>query len=270
MSSARANSESSDLARNLRLLCSFEKSVSEICRAIAINRQQFNKYLSGASQPSARNLRKICEHFHTHQSELYLPHAEFAELLSLRGYASDRLSEQAGSPEQLLKRAFPGNRRALSRYLGYYLTHSHALSWEGYILRTLVCLYEREGMILNKTISRVKDPKDGTLFMSKYDGYVSWLGNSIFLIEFQNLAQDAVVETILHPDIRSQSNLLHGLSLDMSSKRQIPYVTRTIWKFLGATIEPRSTLQSLGVYPPNTRALDPQILQTLNDSQIYY
>ena len=38
-------------AENLRLLCSHYASVAEVCRRIGMNRQQFNKYLSGASTP---------------------------------------------------------------------------------------------------------------------------------------------------------------------------------------------------------------------------
>lgn len=253
--------QQTDFSKNLRLLCSFEKSISDVCRVININRQQFNKYLSGASHPSANNLRRICDHFHTHQSELYLPHAMFSELLSFRGDGMERLGGNAA--EHLLKRAFPGNRRALSRYLGYYLAHSHAFSWEGFILRTLVCLYERDGMVLSKTISRVKDPKDGTLFLSKYDGYVSLLGNRIFMVEFQSLAQDAIVETILQPDVRSQVSLLRGVTLDMSSKHRVPYVSRTVWKFLGGTVDQRAVLKCLGVSPRHSRTLDPHVLQVL-------
>ncbi len=264
--------EQTDFSQNLRLLCSFEKSVSDVCRAISINRQQFNKYLNAASKPSAANLRRICEHFHTHQSELYLPHAEFTELLSLRGYGSEHTVAGLAAPEQLVRRAFPGNRRALSRYLGYYLAHSHALSWEGYILRALVCLYERDGMILSKTISRVKDPKDGTPFISKYDGYVSWLGsgNTIFVVEFQNLAQDAIATTILQPNIRSQVSLLRGITLDMSSKLKVPYASNSVWKFLGTTVKQRSVLQSLGVFAPDSRALDPQVKQILKNTALYH
>jgi hypothetical protein len=50
---------SEPFAENLRLLCSHYASVAEVCRRIGINRQQFNKYLSGASTPSLHSLRRI-------------------------------------------------------------------------------------------------------------------------------------------------------------------------------------------------------------------
>jgi hypothetical protein len=37
-----------NLKSNLRYLCGYHRSVAEVCRRVAINRQQFNKYLAGA------------------------------------------------------------------------------------------------------------------------------------------------------------------------------------------------------------------------------
>ncbi|EAA3799300.1 XRE family transcriptional regulator, partial [Salmonella enterica subsp. enterica] len=35
------------LGNNLKLLCSHYRSIAEVCRKLAINRAQFNKYLGG-------------------------------------------------------------------------------------------------------------------------------------------------------------------------------------------------------------------------------
>ena len=41
---------------------------------MGINRQQFTKYLNGAARPSARNMRRICDHFGVEEEELLIPH----------------------------------------------------------------------------------------------------------------------------------------------------------------------------------------------------
>ena len=46
---------------NLAYLCGFHASIAEVCRRLAINRQQFNKYLAGTSRPSRCNMRRICD-----------------------------------------------------------------------------------------------------------------------------------------------------------------------------------------------------------------
>ncbi|MDA9009324.1 hypothetical protein N9K16_05120 [Alphaproteobacteria bacterium] len=167
----------------------------------------------------------------------------------------------------MLTQVFPGDIRALRRYLGYYMTYYHTQSWTGYILRTLTCIYEQDGMVLNKTIDRVKDPFDGTLFLSKYDGYVSLLGNRIFVVEFQSLAQDAIVETVLLPESRSELSSLQGATIGISSKRRSPYFSKTVWKYLGRTIDHRRAVGSIGLIPINSPALDPGILKILGAPQ---
>ena len=52
---------SDTLGANLRLLCSHYRSIAEVCRKLAINRAQFNKYLAGQSRPTPYNLKRICE-----------------------------------------------------------------------------------------------------------------------------------------------------------------------------------------------------------------
>jgi transcriptional regulator with XRE-family HTH domain len=66
-----------DFSKNLRFLCSFHRSIADLCRQIGINRQQFNKYLAGQSQPSANNLRLISTYFHLNSNDLFLPEGEF-------------------------------------------------------------------------------------------------------------------------------------------------------------------------------------------------
>lgn len=248
---------------NLKLLCSYEKSVSEVCRAVGINRQQFSKYLEGINQPSPRNLRRICEHFQIQPTELQLPTAEFADRMQFR-FSGRHLSKEL-QPSRMLRRAFPGDRRMLNRYLGYYLTHYHSISWGGYILRILTCVYEQDGMVLTKTIDRVKDPFDGALFLSKYDGYVSLLGNRIFAVEFQSLARDAIVETVLYPAGRGELTLLRGVTFGVSSKLRNPYVARAVWKYLGRTVDHRAAIRAVGLLPIHSTLLDRRVLQILGE-----
>jgi transcriptional regulator with XRE-family HTH domain len=65
---------------NLRIQCQKFQSIAEACRAIDINRQQFNKYLSGAMLPNARTLQRICAVFGTEEWELFKPEENRSEL----------------------------------------------------------------------------------------------------------------------------------------------------------------------------------------------
>ena len=56
---------------NLTRLCQGEDSIASVCRATRINRQQFNRYLSGDSLPNERNREKICRYFKIDEPELF-------------------------------------------------------------------------------------------------------------------------------------------------------------------------------------------------------
>src|SRR5688572_20333441 len=71
-------------SENLRLLCSYTRSVSHVCRHLDINRQQFARYLNGETLPSLHNVRKICDFFGVEEAEIFLPPARFRPIVSTR------------------------------------------------------------------------------------------------------------------------------------------------------------------------------------------
>ena len=60
-------------SQNLRNKCVRFGSIAEACNQIAVNRQQFNKYLSGAMLPNARTLNRICLVLDIQDWELFVP-----------------------------------------------------------------------------------------------------------------------------------------------------------------------------------------------------
>jgi transcriptional regulator with XRE-family HTH domain len=59
-------------AANLRSKTSEYGTIADVCRGIDINRQQYNKYLAGASIPNAITLRKICTFLGIQEQSLFL------------------------------------------------------------------------------------------------------------------------------------------------------------------------------------------------------
>jgi len=161
--------------------------------------------------------------------------------------------------------AFPGTRRALARYLGYYHSFFRAFSWDGYVMCALACIHECEGRVFVKTIERPRDSREDVRYLSKYKGLVTMLENRIFVIEFESLARDAIVETILYPAQRSRVALLRGVTLGVSSKRREPYASRVVWKYLGRTIDRRAALGAVGLYKADSRHVDRRVLSLLGE-----
>ena len=250
-----------NISDNLRYLCGFERSVSEVCRATGFNRQQFSKYLNGASQPSPYNLQRICDYFGLRPADMYLPHEEFVTVVPAGARKNKHGPEVAG--HRHFHSAFRGHAGPFRRYLGFYLTHCYSASWEGYILRALTHLYESDGLIITKSIERLRDPQDRSLFLSKYDGLAALLGERIFIVEYQSHAKDAIVETVLYPRGRGQLLFLRGATFGISSRRRNPYVSRSVWQYLGATVDLRVTLKRVGLFPAGSNQINSQVLRFL-------
>lgn len=73
-----------NFSANLKLAASYYPSISEMCRKLGINRQQFMKYLSGTSFPSRYNMRRMCDFFGFDEYEILLPHDQFRNIVRLR------------------------------------------------------------------------------------------------------------------------------------------------------------------------------------------
>ncbi|MCZ4292320.1 helix-turn-helix domain-containing protein [Hoeflea alexandrii] len=257
--------KSTGLAENLRLLCSAEPSISAVCRQIGINRQQFNKYLNGTSRPSATNLRRIAFHFGIRPAEFMLPPDEFEAHPSVAGRV---LGAAQAHPAKLgFDSAFRGQTVPLRRYLGYYLSYFLTESWDNSVICAMVRLDERDGYVRCKSLERSVDPEDGSLYLSKYDGRVAMLGNRIFVLEFQSLARDALVETVLYPVGRGQLGYLRGTTFGITSRQRTPFTSPIVWHFLGVNVDLRKMMRKVGRYDVSSPLLDHRVSNILGGGQ---
>jgi transcriptional regulator with XRE-family HTH domain len=60
-----------NIAANLRQLCAERGSISRICHEAGFNRQQFNRYLTGATIPNRASLAKLCRYFEVTESDIF-------------------------------------------------------------------------------------------------------------------------------------------------------------------------------------------------------
>jgi len=242
----------SDLSENLKLIASNHRSVSALCRELRFNRQQFARYLTGEARPSAHNLKRIAEALGIPACDFLMPHREFA-----------RLHGRLPRPREnfaVLDPAFPGDLRKLRPLLGFYHSHYQVPGAPGAIFRSLVSLYEQDGRILSKSIERRSNRDTTRGYISKYRGLASYLGNCIFVVEFEYLSSDSIVETILFPPYRKSLDVMTGMTFGVTSRvHRQPFSSGAIWKFLGASVDPRDALARCGRVPLTHRALDPAV-----------
>lgn len=254
-----------DFSRNLRLACSFHPSIAFVCRHLGVNRPQFNKYLSGATRPSAHMMQRIGDFFGVDTHEMVLPHERFAQLLSVRpaqaaaatapGYALhlERLRRQTGD--------------ALDKYLGYYHEYYYSMSFPDSVLRSLFCLYRHDGGIGYRRIERLSHVgQRASGYRCRYLGIALLLNERIFLLDYESLTGNELTETILYPTYKSRVNYLTGLKIGVSAAdRREPACARVVLQALGQSIDLRGALRRCGLLRPDDAGIHPDVLGRIDN-----
>jgi transcriptional regulator with XRE-family HTH domain len=237
-----------NFSQNLRSLCNQHRSVAYVCRSLEINRQQFNKYLSGQVFPSKHNLSRICTFFQVSEDQLLFDISEFQSRTSSK---SKPLSgSHRGRIDHIIDN-LPVDLEALAEYAGYYYNHSHSLGFPGKIVRCLTHIYRDGDRFYSKTIEHLWDkenPEDRNIRF-RYSGIVVYIAGRIFITEYEMLTRHNICHTILFPSYRNVIDNLSGLLCGVGSMNShMPLSTRVEWTFLGKDIDKRKALTGCGLF----------------------
>lgn len=247
-----------DLSPNLRLLCSYGKSISAVCRQAGINRHQLQRYLRGTSEPSLSTLRRLCDFFGLEEHEILLPHSAFAELIRVRPpklqQTRDRISEYIGGfvDAQDLSVA--------RHYVGYYHVYFQPDRLLPQIHRALTHISLRDGCLLTKTLERYPKGSAGLPPVVKYQGIAFPNGTTLSTIESRPTARASTFYCVLYGVDSDTLTMLSGLYMGVSpdSSRSI-YCIRTCWQYLGKEIDLRQHIGMLGQLPSDDQSISPYI-----------
>lgn len=239
-----------DFQDNLKLLCSFYKSISEVCRRLEINRAQFNRYLNGTTQPSANTLRRFCNFFGVEKDEIRLPHKQFQRLVQVKPEPSiQTLTPQRDPAQQYQHRINKIGQKGLDKYLGYYFEYYLSMAYPGKILRTLVCIEQVAGKTYFQRTERIREKGRRQAFHGKYKGLVQCLSDRIFMLDFETLTEYEITQTILFPSFKNRIDCLTGLKLGVSgSGERMPCCTRVVYEYLGHDVNFRKAFKLCGLY----------------------
>jgi len=249
----------SDLRMNLRFLCAEKPSVAMVCREIGINHQQFSKYLTGRSRPSAHNLRRIAQYFDVDEALLMGSHVKFTNAFQ-RGS-----SVGAGRRRDPLSAAFPGDLTKLRPLLGAYQVFFHAPVASNDIVVNTVFLDERDGVVYSRLIEALKDGSVGHRRWTRCDGKVSYQEGRIFVVDNERRNENALSMYILTQPPRQKKQYLFGTMCYLASlPRRTPYASKVVWKKFDNYRSVRELFDTCGVYPHASQKLDPQVKKYLS------
>lgn len=255
------------LGENLRLLCSHYKSVAEACRRIGLNRQQFNKYLSGQTRPSLHNLQRIGDFFGVDEAELMLPHETFAETV-LRHPRADG-GGQVGRFVATLGLSFPDSQADLKPYCGFYHSYFYSPANPGLIVRALVSVFQSEGHTYSKGIERLtlRTKRRHSSYVFKYQGVLLYANDRIYLLEHEAVLNKHFAMTVFYPTHRSSIVLVSGLCLSVTGNHaRQPFATRTVYEYLGTAPNLSTALRACGLFDADSGDIDPEIKRRIHNA----
>lgn len=251
---------SENFKANLKLASSYYPSITEMCRQLGINRQQFMKYLSGRSFPTRFNLRKISDFFGFEEYELLMPHDQFSNILRLKPkHSGDNITLPPGV-SSLLKTA-KRQRSTLTKLHGYYYEYYLSFSTPGHILRSLTYIYDWKDYTLYKRIERLnREGRVGPQDLYKYAGIISMTGDRIHMIDRETLTESELTQKIMYPNYRNRVSTLTGLIIGVSgADAHEPSSSRVIMEYIGRTGNLRQAISECGIFPEGS----PEIPQAI-------
>ena len=230
-----------------------------------MNRQQFNKYLSGKIYPSKHNLSRVCRFFKLSEEQLNLQPEAFGRVVA---ESFQQEVDPASSEIEKVIDSLPGSTEALARYEGYYYSHFHALGFPGHLVRSLVHIYRYKDRFYSNNIEHLWDKRksDSHRNRFKYKGTVLYLGDRIFITEVEMLTKTAVCHTILFPSYRNIIETLSGITTGVGSiNSHMPKATRVEYQFLGKQVDRREALRGCGIFDLESTQIDSNIRERINN-----
>ncbi|BBQ00269.1 transcriptional regulator [Burkholderia sp. SFA1] len=261
--------ELTNVAANLAQLAASFESVSEFCRKLDINRQQFNKYVAGRHLPAQKVLQKIARFFLMEPDDLTRAPADFRTFFE--GHEIGLPFELTSAPELLkMLPLLSSTTDGLRGMHGVYYRYHNSSIYKGKVLRSVLWLYEREGTTRYTTIERfpLLDGSGKTGYTFTYHGFCLLLGDRIFLLDSESKQRNELTMSILNQQHRRPKRFFYGLytAVASSSYRQ-PFATRIAFQHVSNGRLERRHLRDATVLAPDDASLPTEIRQYLTGPQ---
>lgn len=250
---------------NLKLASSYYPSISEMCRKLSINRQQFMKYLSGTSFPSRYNLRRICDFFGFDEFEILMPHDQFRNILRLRPSQTEDSVELPPGLKDLLKEA-QRNRNMMTKLHGYYYEYYLSFSNPKHVLRSLTYVYGWKNYTLYKRMERLKKTGvKGPADVYRYAGIITLTGDRMHMLDQETITGAEISQKIMYVNYRNRITMLTGLMMGVSGgDAHEPSASRVVMEYIGPTSNLKKAVSACGIFPLDSPEIPGAIVSHLS------
>lgn len=266
------NAFAPDLPRNLRYLCGFYSSISDVCRAIGINRHQFSKYTSGASTPSLHNTNRIADFFGLDVEELCMPHKDLRRIFRNPARYERRPGAvlpcaATASIHGLMAELSGANHDVLRRYEGIYFRYNYAFDCSGRVIRSLFCILGSNRIFLTRHIERIQHRSNGSkkLTTLKYDGVVTAMSNCLFVVEYERLMKSCVAYAAFPCIPRPNQRFLTGVQSSFATSTGRPAASRVVLERIPASTRVADALRTCGTFELHQDDIDVDVIRLIGN-----
>lgn len=255
-------------AANLRYLCDQRGSISLICRKMRINRQQFNKYLSGKHVPSSANVRAIADHFGLSADVLFSPHAEFRSLIDGNFFDAFNRLRAAPHVQKFLSTVMSAPETLEQGLVGVYDRYQFSSIYPRRILRASLCIYRGSDLLQHTYVEHFPshDDPQKTAYMFKYHGFVLPIENRVFTVDFETAQRNEMTFGIYSMVQRSAKRFMFGITSGIAATmlRQ-PFATRVALHYRRPGLLGRPDLAATTALDMNDAAIPREVREYLGD-----
>lgn len=203
-----------EISENLKLLCSYRPTISQVGRDLGINRSQLNRYLAGTSTPRTGLMRRICDYFGVEPHELMQPPTDFTNIVRLRGLDSDVAGRRL---RKHIDQIMAMNDSRVRNLEGVFWEYYYSMSQRGKIIRNVVVFEQTDRYMFYRRLERMGPHDRPCRRHYRYQGAALLTGDRIFLTDYEYSAGIELTQTVLYPDYSMRWTRLHGVKLGVSA-----------------------------------------------------
>jgi len=252
---------------NLRILCEQAGTISEMCRRIGINRQQFNKYLAGTHAPSKNNLRAIASFFGLSADVLFSNPNDFRSMMEGGHFHLFRSVVQSPKMLMFINEMLQTGESRLGEMTGVYERYHYSSIYKGQIVRSIFCLYERDGMLMHYYVERFPnmDGSGKVDYLFKYHGISFLIASRLFSIDFETIQKNEMTFSNLAAVSRNSKKYIFGVTSGIAATmmRQ-PVAAKVAMSFVGKGLIRKANLRRATVLSPSDPSIPKEVIIYLN------
>jgi hypothetical protein len=244
---------------NLRQACKKFDSISEVARRVGINRQQFNRYLSGENIPNKRTISRLAKFLEVDEAELFRLKDEnsgVGEMAFAKGDVSGAMGLAKGGGSQLVLRP------------GYYCCYFPLQGTSQFLVKSVLKVVKKgeQSFFTRHTLFRSATSPRSTLARGKHRGVILANDSDVYLIAINVLHPKHLSMIVIERQQVAGSSVVQGLSITRGTTSH--FTCRVCLQHIGENLKTvKSHLDSRGIIPVNSRDIDPAIVLIMTAEQ---